>query len=225
MRRITILLLMFGVLAVNSHAEILTRFIDVTWQARNDLNVDTANTTYLPAYEANSRIQAAMSIVNKLVGDNRTNTAIPITVNTYKYALPTDYMAVTSVQWIRADTVKTLLNVPRAAWYEQEHQETKGKTGLLARPSHYDFYDDTIYVHPLPSQTDTLYVTTTHEFPSLESYSTLAGVDEDYRVAILKYVIYETAKARQHPLVALYKQDYERLWTILFPNFGPQNVK
>ncbi len=234
MKRIPLILFLIGVMCCSSQAQILNRFIDVTWQARNDLNSDTANTLLLPAYEANSRIRTAMSLVNRLVGDNRTNTAVPVSINTYKYGLPDSTISdtivlakseIVSVQWIRSDTIKTLNRVPRASWYEQEHQSTKGQGRFLGRPSHYDYYDDTIYFHPIPSRVDTIYVTSIDNIYRLDTVTTLSSIHEDYRQAILKYVVYETAKARQHPLTAMYKQDYERLWMLLFPSFRPQNVQ
>jgi len=233
MRRIPLTLLLIGLLSISAEAQILERFIDVTWDARNALNVDTANVTYLSGYEANVRIREAMSLVNRMTAENRTNVLIPIAINTYKYGLPDSVtgtpdtvvlsrQSITSVQWIKADTIKTLNYVPRAGWYEQEHQWCKAKEGMTGRPSHWDFYDDTLYIHPIPWRVDTLYVTTIDNIYGLDTVTTLAAIKEDYRSAVLKYVVYETAKSRQHPLTALYKQDYERLWTLLFPNFRPQ---
>lgn len=233
MRRISIVLFMIGLLTVSVDAQILNTLTDVIRRARNDLNVDTSNATYLPLVEGNGRIREAMSLVNRLVGDNRTNTVVPLVVNTYKYGLKDSVTgspdtvvlarsAITSVQWIRADSIKTLTFIPRASWSEQAHQTTKGIKGLAHHPSHFDFYDDTLYIHPVPSEVDTLYVTSTDNIYGLDTTTTLAIIHEDYRPAILAYVVYHTARARQHPLVALYKQDYERLWMLLFPGFNPQ---
>jgi len=230
MRRL-LTIVVFMVIAGSARAEILSTVAGAMYRARADLNVDTTDTEYLSNAEAGHRIKEAVSLINRLVGDNRTNTTIPMAINTYVYHLPDSSAAdtlnrwwesIVSVQFVRADTIKTLLRVPRAMWYEKDHQFSKGSKGLLAHPSYYDYYDDSLYVFPVPSRVDTLTVTTTDKITSLNAITTLISIDEVYRPAIVKYVVYETAKARQHPMVLLYKQDYERLWGLLFPRFNPQ---
>lgn len=233
MKRISIALICILGLACSANAQILNTFTEVIKQARNDLNVDTADTDYLPAREGNARIRSGMSLVNRLLGDNRTNTAVVTAVNTYKYGLPDSltgtpdtvvlaHSSITSVQWISADSNKTLIYVPRNLWSEQEHKQTKGQINWLAHPSNYDFYDDTIYLNPIPSMVDTIYVTTIDNIYGLDTVTTLAKIHEDYRDAILKRVVYLTARARQHPLLQDYKDDYLTVWLSLFPNFRPQ---
>jgi len=221
MKRLLFTIFILMAVASSTSAEILATVASAMYRARADLNVDTTDTEYLPTIEATHRIREAVSLINHLLMDNRTNTAIPLAVNTYKYGLDS-LETITSVQFIRGDTIKTLSYVPRAQWYEMENQFSKGLNGMLAHPSYWDYYDDTIYIFPVPSRVDTLYATANDEIFGLDTLTLLSGIDEVYRPAIIKYVVYETAKIRQHPMTAIYKQDYERLWGLLFPNFNPQ---
>jgi len=231
MRRITIFLVFLGLVSVSVDAEILYTFTTMTERARNDLGIDASNTTYLSDTTAHDRIREGMRMVNSLLRYNRTDSIVVTAVKTYKYRLRTNNAGVTSVQWIRDDTIKTLLPIPKGQWGAQEHQHTKEKSGMLKRPSYYDFYDDTLYLYPIPTRIDSIYVTTWDRIESgdstvsslpVDTASTLAAIKEIYRPAVLKYIIYETAKANQHPLTAIYRQDYEEMMMILFPNFKPQ---
>lgn len=210
MKRFIPIILTWLVLASTASADqFLATFEEVAWQARRDLNVDTAGNAYLTDTVAYQKIREGIALINPLLKGDKATTVHITSFHQNTYTLDTTFVGIISVEWAKGDTVKGLVFVPRERWYEMEHKSTKGKKEYLERPSYYDYTEDQLFVHPPPRIIgDTIKVLGWKRLSYMDTLSLLLGIPEAQRVVVLKYVIWQAGKAKGNPLTQIFRDDY-----------------
>lgn len=205
MKRITLIALLIASSVLS--AEYLSTFSAVRSEVKSALNI--SGTTYVSDSTLNGFIREAIVTTNPTLRGNKTVTSFVTSYYQNTYSIDTLLIDILSVEWSYNDSVKSLVYVPRSKWYEQAHKETKDKSGYEKRPSFFDFTDDQIFLYPTPTKTgDTIRVLGVSRITGMDTLSSLATVPEEYRPAILKYVIWKVASSKQHPLSDRYYNEY-----------------
>jgi hypothetical protein len=175
--------------------------LGVTTSSSGYLNDTTGALAYNEAVTAILPINQGVKRITKIV----------LTYQQDTYPLDTTLIGIIGVRWSKADSAKSLRYVPVNMWAEQEHNTTIGKSGLLKRPSFYDYTDSLLVVFPPPTLTtgDTLEVWGWHRLAHVDSNSVTTQIPEKYRVAVLYHMVWNIAKARQDPRLQLFKDELD----------------
>ena len=181
-------------------ADVLETWEDYSVAARRSLGYDTVSTGLLTDANARAFIRVAVVQIVPIAQSRKEITSVVTTYKNYTYALDTSLTEILSVWWSKNDTVKTLRFMPVSRWHLQEHKKTGGGNDpLLKRPSFYDFTDSLLLVYPAPSAVfgDTIRIMGTHRIRAVLTDSTLDEIPQIYRPAVLNYVTWSAANARQ----------------------------
>ncbi len=199
-------------------ADYLSTNATVMIYVRSALGVAQTNTTYITDTTGALWIRDGIAEVEPLL---KTIKSVDSFVTTYKqgvYSLATDVIGVTGVVWSKNDSLKSLVFMPKEKWYEvvpKEDQENQDKDGFDVRPGYYDVDDDRIYLYPPPLNTgDTIKVfswKSNNIGDAFDTTQTLATMPQEYRKAVLKYVIWQAGQARQDIRTEIFKRDYDEM--------------
>lgn len=210
-----IVLLILALLAVSDAqaAELYSTITACRYKMRTLLGMDTASNNSLPDTVANGFIRDAVVHCAPGIRARQFTKKTVTTASVGQYAVDS-IIRLISVSTKFADTLKPMKFMPRQFWPEQEHQYTGGgQKSFLARPSFYDFDDDSVYVYPLPTaiagRTDSLFITGVVRFASIDTLTSLTRYPEKLRLTFVWYATYLYALAKRDARVTMYYQNYE----------------
>jgi hypothetical protein len=156
-------------------------------------------------------VKEAIATVNPMVmGRKVTDTIAPLRYQENTYAVDSHLVGIFSVSWLKYDSTKSLLAVPRSQWYQQDHKTTMGHSdGYLRRPSYYDYMDGCLVIHPAPTVVgDTLIVTGWSRVSNLSNSAYVSMIPQQYRPAILEYAAWKVAEARGLPMAVGFRANF-----------------
>jgi hypothetical protein len=218
MKKILLLLLLLPCMA--SAGQYLETFDGVKVRARQKLNV-SSSASYLTDTAFANYIRDGMVEVNTVMGAIVTPSVITTGVNVNTYSLDSLTVKILSVEWSENDSVKALEFVPRRMWAEKNHKSTVGEAGWLKIPSYYDNTETQIAIHPPPSRSgDTIKIISEKRIGNIDTVSTLSAIPEKYRVAVLRYVVWQAAEDMGHERAAEFKAAYDRTVANLLAIYG-----
>lgn len=202
MKKILFVILLFVVSPVKADDWLLS-LSNIAAQAREAAGHTPTATSYLTDTLAKNLIREGFVAVNTALQPIRTVNSIVCTKYQNSYQLDTLQMGIYSVEWVARDTVTTLVYAARETW------KTISKVvSAKLKPGFYDFDHDSIYIHPTPISADTILIHGWEKVANLGSIDSLAFLDQAYRLAVLKYVTWQAAMARQHPMAGEFKAQY-----------------
>lgn len=190
--------------------------------ARSALGVSLTNTTYLSDSTGALWIRGGIAEIEPLL---KTIKSVDSFITAYKqgvYALDSTVVGITGVLWSKNDSTKSLVFMPKEQWYKlvpEKDKKDDTKSGYDIRPGYYDFDDDRIYLFPVPvvdanvagGIADTIKIfswKSNSNNAAFDTTSTLATMPQQYRKAVLQYVIWQAGQARQSVMSQVFKQDY-----------------
>lgn len=198
-------------LAVSSAqtAELYSTITACRWKMRLLVGLDTASSNALPDTVANGFIRDAIVHCAPEIRARQFKKKTVTVDGREQYAVDS-IIRIISVETKFSDTMKPMKFLPRQFWAEQAHQYTGGgQMSFLARPSFYDFDDDSVYVYPIPSRTDSLFITGVVKFSSIDTLTSLTRYPEKLRLTFIWYAAYLWALAERDNRVTMYYQNYE----------------
>jgi len=234
MKRLLLIILLLvvcsSVQAARGHLDSLRNY---EVQVKIYLNVDTTNTTYITTGALDHLIREAI-ITNMVLmrGDKTTDASKVTTALQNTYALDTLMSGVSGVSWVKNDSVKSLLYVPREKWYEMEHKITVGQEdNYQRRPSYYDYDDDNVYLFPVPHIAgDTIEIAGWQRIGRLpgavadDTTSALIAIPQKYRAVIARYAAWLVADSKQHPSAAAFKNRWMELLSAINAATNPGGI-
>lgn len=231
-RFILISMLVFVLGTPVSAADILGTFADYTYLLRQSFNVDTSDTGYLSDTIAHQFVR--LSVITIVPITHGTKGIFYDTTIYHKdhYNLDTLIWDIYSVQWIHEDTIKTLRRVPQHLFteaFEKMFPQSllgEAQTPIERRPYFYDHLDDKngkIFIYPAPIRNgDTLRIIAWSKVHDIVASDHLSNISQKYRSPIFHFAAYLIARAKQHPLVGLYRQDYQEAMAFAMTHGGGQ---
>jgi len=224
MKKIALILSTFALfLSTNVFAaDVLGTFSDYTYLLRQSFNVDTSDQAYLSDTIAHQFVRLSVVTLGPMLRGDKAVFHDTTVYHKDHYGLDTTIWGISSVQWVHADTVKTLKWIPQSRFGETYQQmAAPAQTAVERRPYFYDHIDDTLFVFPAPIRNgDTLRIVAWKKVPSIAASDNLSGIPQKYRSPIFHFAAYLIARAKQHPLTALYRQDYQEAMTFAMTHGG-----
>lgn len=212
MRRLIFLLLLLLPVGASAADELFNNMDDALIYMRQTLGYTTASSNALSDSAGRFFLRSGIVTINPIIRGDKVEWVFTLTYHQNAYAIDSNIIGVLSVEWKKLDSVKSLVYVPRAMWYNMEHQSSKGQRGRLARPSYYDYNEDYLYLYPVPTEKtgayDTIRVLGYRSVSDLDTVTSLTFMPEAYRVAVVKWAAWQAARARQHPLTESLRLEY-----------------
>jgi len=228
MKRLLLIILLLvvcsSVQAARGHLDSLRNY---EVQVKIYLNVDTTNTTYITTGALDHLIREAI-ITNMVLmrGDKTTDASKVTTALQNTYALDSLMLGVSAVTWVKNDSVKSLLYVPREKWYEMEHKITVGQEdNYQRRPSYYDYDDDNVYLFPVPHIAgDTIEIAGWQRIGTLDGATAFSAIQQKYRTVIARCAAWLVADSKQHPSAAAFKNRWMELLSAINAATNPGGI-
>ena len=199
-------MLMFG---VTHSADFCGSFSEYRTQMRRKLDIKQSNTAYADDSTLNQFIRESVVHVVPLINGYTTTAVVTTSYGDNSYAIDTSLVDIESVEWSYNDSIKSMIYVPKAQWYQMENKETGTKDGYEKRPSYYDFTDSYLYLYPVPTKSgDSIIITGTGKIKSLAGSDSLSNIPQKYRDVVLNYAVYQLSRAKQHPAWESFYRDY-----------------
>ena len=208
-----------------SAADILGTFSDYTYLLRQAFSVKVSDTFYLSDTIAHQFVRLSVVTLGPMLRGDKAVFHDTTVYHKDHYGLDTTIWGISSVQWIHDDSVKTLDRIPQSLFGKTYKPLAKtAQTSVERRPYYYDHIEDTLFVFPVPIRNgDTLRIVAWRKVPSIAASDNLSGIPQKYRSPIFHFAAYLIARAKQHPLVGLYRQDYQEAMTFAL-TYGRQQV-
>ena len=190
-------------------ADFLDSFTEYRNQAKRNLNLNIANTSYLSDSSWNQFIrEGAVEIMNAVHGIKRIYTdSLLRGINVH--ALDTLVTNVVTVWWQKGDSIKALLPVPMSQWYQMEHKTCRAQRGFLARPSYYDNTEGKLFFYPTPMiNGDTLKTLVSVDIPDIAASDSLDIIPKQYRTTVCDYATWKAASSRGNFQAGIYERKY-----------------
>ena len=217
MKKLLVLLILLLFCTTIQGADVLEVFQQYRHGIRQSLGLDTASAaisdTTLNEYVRRAVFQIIPLLKPRLIED-----LIVTTANNNIYSLDTLTIGVSSVQWRRKDSAKSLIYAPREIWYQLSVNPNLASEENLynQRPSYYDYADSQIFLYPIPTiASDTFYIMSWYKLPTAFEKDSLFQIPVQYRLAVLGYATYLAGRSRQHPLTEIFYRDYQEIVAIL----------
>ena len=217
-RVILVFILSMFVCPIASAADYLETFVDYRWEMRRALGLDTTSSGVLDDTTANQFIRQAVFQITPILKPRLIEERILTVANNNIYSLDTLTIGISSVQWRRKDSAKSLIYAPRSVWYQLQVNPniTNEENPYDQRPSYYDYADSQIFLYPIPGiANDSIYIMSWFKLPTIYAGDSLFQIPVQYRSAVLRYAVYLVAQSRRHPLTEMYLRDYQAIVDIL----------
>ena len=216
--RILLILLVFSLFALPvASADVLEVFEQYRHGIKQSLGLDITSSaiadTTLNEYVRRAVLQIIPLLKPRLIED-----LIITAANENIYSLDTLTLGISSVQWRRKDSAKSLIYAPREVWYQLSVKPNLASEENLynQRPSYYDYADSQIFLYPIPTiANDSFYIMSWYKLPTAFEDDSLFQIPVQYRTAILGYATYLAGRSRQHPLTEIFYRDYQEIVAIL----------
>lgn len=207
MKRLLFIILILASVAYG--ADFLDNFTEYRNQAKRNLNLNIANTSFLSDSSWNQFIrEGAIEVMAAAHGVKRVYTD-SLLRGTNVYSLDSLITNVITVWWQKGDSIKALLPVPMAQWYQMEHKTCRGKKGFDLRPSYYDNTEDKLFLFPTPFKNgDTIKIIASVKIPDIAALDSLDIIPEQYRTTVCDYVTWKAASSRGNFQSAIYERKY-----------------
>ncbi len=212
MKKIVLILSSF-VLILSSNAfpaDVLDGFTSYSHLSRTMFGVDTADKSFVSDTTIHDLVRLSVITLGPALRGNKGVFFDTTVYHRDMYGLDSTIWGVSSVQWIHGDTVKTLIRIPQNLFGETYQKFAKAAEGPMERrPYFWDHIDDTLILFPVPIRNaDSLRITAWRKVSSISASDNLASIPQKFRAPFVHYAAYLLARAKQHPLVQLYRQDY-----------------
>ncbi len=190
-------------------ADFLDSFTEYRNQAKRNLNLNIANTSYLSDSSWNQFIrEGAVEVMNAVHGIKRVYTdSLLRGINVH--TLDTLVTNVVAVWWQKGDSIKALLPVPMSQWYQMGHKTCRGRRGFDARPSYYDNTEGKLFFYPTPMiNGDTLKTIASIDVPDIAASDSLNIIPKQHRTTVCDYVTFKAAASKGGFQAAIYERKY-----------------
>ena len=196
-------------------ADFCENFEEYRRQIKRNLHLDTASTA-ISDTTLNQFIRQGVIKVMPLIQAIK-STDLFVTVHRQGvYTLDSTVVGVLNVEWSKNDSLKSLLYSPKEIWHEKELKTLAGERSYDGRPSFYDYIDNTIYLYPVPFRNgDSIRVSVYRKINSISALDSLILIPQKYRVAVLEYATWISARTVQHPLMETFERDFNMSVSIL----------
>lgn len=194
-------------------ADLLDDITDIRTFIRLELGYDSASSGPMSDGHLDLYTRIAVVVVNPLIqGMTIIDSNQTLSVNVNRYAIDTTMVNVLSVEMKAADSVVAFVYIPREVWYQQQRTITSVANPW---PSNYDYTDDNVFVFPTPTYSevnnDTLMIVGVRKVLNLmvdDSLNVeLKLIPQKYRYVIAEYATYRVARAIEHSMIQIIRQD------------------
>lgn len=209
-RLIPLLAMLFICGSVSAADDILDSLIDYEVQVKMYLDVDTTNTTYITTGVLDHFIREAIITTMPMIRGDKSSWTFITTYRQSTYSLDSTFLGVTSVEWSKNDSIKSLIYVPKGVWYQQEHRSVLGQEDqYMKRPSFFDHTDAQIHLYPVPIITgDTIRIYGWQKMGNIADTAVFSGIVQAYRIPVLRCAAWLVAMSKQHPNADRFKANW-----------------
>jgi len=212
MRHIYLISLMLLIIPMANSADFCNNFEGYEWQIKRMLHYDTASTA-ISDTTIHQNIRQAVIKVSPMIKALKLSYSDLTEYRVGTYTLDTAITGIIDVYWSKNDSIKTLTYLPKSLWHTTVStldRDLSDKKDYAKRPFHYDFTDNILFLYPIPILSgDTIKITATRKLPSIVAVDSLSIIPQKYRVAILEYATYLTARSIQLPTAGTFKNDFD----------------
>jgi hypothetical protein len=177
-------------------------------QIKNKLGIANSNTTWMTDTVLNQLVREAIVTVNPIMRGYKTTKTVVTRFDSSDYPLDS-LIGIGSVVWYKNDTARSIPYLAREKWATITPQNTYGAGDpYTERPVVYDYTDNVISFFPIPTSEDSVKIYGWNKIPNITIVSQVAQIPQKYRVAVLKYATWLVARAKQHPQLGTFLDEY-----------------
>lgn len=188
--------------------DFLLTLADYRAQIKHKMGVGQTNTTWLTDSVLNQLVREAIVTVNPIMRGYKTSITRVTRFDSSDYPIDS-LVGISSVVWHKDDTARSIPYLAKEKWATLATQNTYGGDDpYLERPQVYDYTDAVISFFPVPTSEDTIQINGWAKIPNITVISAVSQIPQKYRVAVLKYASFLVARAKQHPLIQTFLDEY-----------------
>ncbi len=193
-----------------SAADYLGTYANLYAQVRVNMGLDSASSGPMSNAEMGILTRQGLMEAANIAHAIRKIRVATTTRGTYAYALDTSVIGVSGAEWVKGDTVKPLVLIGDQSFKAESYRGgLVGQHGMLGRPSWYRVTDDSLYLYPVPWITgDTIKMYTWEKPRNIDTLSTFAQLEPQYRQVVFHYVLWRVALAKTHPAATIFQNEY-----------------